>query len=91
MYIEPLTTSSKENEWDEHWTSLDTRRSAFSLLSVATRRFIFQPAVAFYAREFFPPAGTFIEAEGGTAESSARMARHNRNLDRPRFLGRSVE
>jgi ubiquinone/menaquinone biosynthesis C-methylase UbiE len=80
MDSEPLTTSTKEDEWDEHWTSLDTRRSTFSLLSVATRRFIFQPAVAYYAKEFFPPAGTFIEAGCGTAESSARMTRHNRNL-----------
>lgn len=50
----PLKSIAKENEWDAHWTSLDAKRSVFSLLSVATRRLIFQPAVAHYAKQFFP-------------------------------------
>lgn len=80
MNDEPLTRIEKDNEWDAHWTSLDTKRSVFSLLSVATRRFIFQPAVAFYANRFFSEAGNFVEMGCGTAESSARVTRNGRKL-----------
>ena len=80
MNDRPVTGKINENEWDAHWTSLDTKRSVFSLLSVATRRFIFQPSVAFYARRFFSETGVFVEAGCGTAESSARMGRNERKL-----------
>jgi SAM-dependent methyltransferase len=80
MNDEPLTRIEHENEWDAHWTSLDTKRSLFSLLSVATRRFIFQPAVAFYANRFFSETGILVEMGCGTAESSARVTRNGRKL-----------
>lgn len=80
MNDELSTRIASDSDWDAHWTSLDTKRSVFSLISVATRRFIFQPAVAFYARRFFSETGVFVEAGCGTAESSARMARHGRKL-----------
>ena len=80
MNNEPLTKIENENEWDAHWASLDSKRSIFSLLSVATRRFIFQPAVAFYAKRFFSESGVFVEAGCGTAESSARVTRNSRKL-----------
>lgn len=70
----------KAGAWDAHWRSLESRRSVFRALSVATRRFVFQPAVAFYARRFFAPTGVFLEAGCGTAESSATMERARRKL-----------
>jgi len=80
MKDHPLTTSPQEDEWDTHWKTLDEKRSVFSLLSVATRRLVFQPAVAFYARQFFRKTGVFVEMGCGTAESSATMARDGRKL-----------
>lgn len=80
MNNEPLTRNGKGNEWDAHWSSLHTRRSLFSLASVATRRLIFQPAVSFYSKRFFPETGVFVEMGCGTAESSARMIRQGRKL-----------
>jgi SAM-dependent methyltransferase len=68
------------NEWDTHWKALDAEGSLFSFVATATRRFIFQPAVAHYADRFFAKTGVFVEMGCGTAHSSARVARHDRKL-----------
>ncbi len=73
----PSTTAS---EWDEHWASLQAGRSVFSLMAKAVRRFIFQPAVAWYGARFFPQSGIFVEMGCGSAYSSARLPKYQRKL-----------
>jgi SAM-dependent methyltransferase len=80
MQREPSMNGAKSDEWDAHWGSLKSTRTIFSLLSVATRRFVFQPAVAFYADRFFCERGIFVEMGCGTAESSAKVDRRGRTL-----------
>jgi SAM-dependent methyltransferase len=65
--------------WDEHWQSL-AKRSWFGLGALATKRFIFQPAVAYYAHRFFPDSGVFVEMGCGTTESSVLISRAGRIL-----------
>jgi SAM-dependent methyltransferase len=72
--------SAIARDWDEHWSSLESGRAAFSLASKAMRKFIFQPAVAHYCDRFFPKSGIFIEMGCGTAYSSLRLPRHGRTL-----------
>jgi len=80
MNIKRVSDNQFSNEWDAHWKSLDAEGSVFSFVAVATRRFIFQPAVAHYADRFFAKTGTFVEMGCGTAHSSARVARYNRKF-----------
>lgn len=80
MDIKPASDNRYVNEWDTHWKALDTEGSLFSFVAAATRRFIFQPAVAHYADRFFAKTGVFVEMGCGTAHSSARVARHDRKL-----------
>jgi SAM-dependent methyltransferase len=74
----PLSASA--SEWDEHWESLHAGRFLFSLAAKTVRRFIFQPAVAWYAEHYFPESGRFVEMGCGTAYSSARLAKRKRTL-----------
>ena len=76
MSNESLTKIENESEWDTYWASLDSRRSMFSLLSVATRRVIFQPAVAFYAKRFFSESGVFVEAGCAVLSHGCVRAEH---------------
>ena len=73
-------SKAQRHEWDIHWTSLNERRSIFSSLSLAARKFIFQPAVAYYTQRYFRRFGVFLEAGCGTAESSGRIHRNGRTL-----------
>jgi SAM-dependent methyltransferase len=74
----PAQSSATAGEWDEHWHSLEHRRFLFSLGAKAVRRFIFQPAVAWYGARFFPESGKFVEMGCGSAYSSARLAKRRR-------------
>ncbi len=80
MLNQPSVKSTQASDWDTHWKSLDSDRRIFSFLSLATRRLIFEPTVAFYTRRFFPPKGIFVEMGCGTAESSAKVDRRERKL-----------
>jgi len=80
MLNQPSVKSTQASDWDTHWKSLDSERRIFSFLSLATRRLIFEPTVAFYTRRFFPPEGVFVEMGCGTAESSAAVDRRDRKL-----------
>lgn len=87
----PTQPSTTASEWDDHWASLQTGRSVFSLAAKAVRRYIFQPAVAWYGERFFPPTGTFIEMGCGTAYSSARLPKQQRTLVGLDFSARALE
>jgi SAM-dependent methyltransferase len=65
-------------QWDRHWQSGE--RKWFQWGMVATRRIVFQPAVAFYCDRFFPERGLFVEMGCGTAQSSALILRKGRKL-----------
>jgi SAM-dependent methyltransferase len=65
-------------QWDRHWQSGE--RKWFLWGMVATRRFVFQPAVAFYCDRFFSERGLFFEMGCGTAESSALIPRKLRKF-----------
>lgn len=76
----PAQSSATASEWDEHWDSLEQRRVLFSLGAKAVRRFIFQPAVAWYGARYFPESGRFVEMGCGSAHSSARLQKRKRTL-----------
>lgn len=73
-------SSATANDWDEHWHSLEAGRFLFSLAAKTVRRFIFQPAVAWYGARYFAERGTFVEMGCGSAYSSARLAKRKRTL-----------
>lgn len=75
-----IQASATASQWDEHWESLEARRFLFSLAAKTVRRFIFQPAVAWYGARFFPESGTFVEMGCGSAYSSARLAKRKRTF-----------
>lgn len=76
----PQQTSANASDWDQHWASLETGRFLFSLGAKIVRRFIFQPAVAWYGARYFPESGTFVEMGCGSAYSSARLTKHQRTF-----------
>jgi SAM-dependent methyltransferase len=78
--IPAVISAPESRHWDEHWQSLGRNRSLFGLLALATRRLIFQPAVAFYSERYFVQGGLFFEMGCGTAESSALVHRDGRKL-----------
>lgn len=80
MDKQPAQLSATATEWDEHWESLQAERFLFNLAAKAVRRFIFQPAVAWYGARFFPHSGAFVEMGCGTAYSSARLRKHKRTF-----------
>jgi len=75
-----VQTSATASDWDEHWESLETGRFLFSLAAKIVRRFIFQPAVAWYGARFFPESGIFVEMGCGSAYSSARLPKLKRTF-----------
>jgi SAM-dependent methyltransferase len=72
--------SATAREWDQHWESLQAERFFFSLAAKTVRRFIFQPAVAWYGARYFPQSGNFVEMGCGTAYSSARLPKAKRTF-----------
>lgn len=72
--------SARAGVWNEHWESLEDKRFLFSLAAKTVRRFIFQPAVAWYGTHYFAQSGMFVEMGCGTAYSSARLLKHKRTL-----------
>jgi SAM-dependent methyltransferase len=72
--------NTEVRRWDAHWTLLERRPTFFNILARITRRFLFQPAVAYYADRYFPDEGLFVEMGCGTAESSASIAKRQRTL-----------
>ena len=72
--------SATASEWDQHWESLEAERFLFSLGAKTVRRFIFQPAVAWYGARYFAESGNFVEMGCGTAYSSARLPKAKRTF-----------
>jgi SAM-dependent methyltransferase len=64
-----MTTRPPSAQWDGHWQPGQHKWFLWGM--VATRRIVFQPAVAFYCDHFFAERGLFFEMGCGTAESSA--------------------
>jgi SAM-dependent methyltransferase len=80
MEEQSAQSSATAGEWDEHWESLRTGRFLFSLAAKAVRRYLFQPAVAWYGARFFRESGVFVEMGCGSAHSSARLSKRKRTL-----------
>ncbi len=66
--------------WDKHWSRLKLKGPLFGVMASFVRRFIFQPAVRFYAQKYFSSQGVFVEMGCGVAESSATISSRGRLL-----------
>jgi SAM-dependent methyltransferase len=78
---DPTTTSLGERQtWDQHWSALASKRRWFGKLASVVRKQLLARAVHHYTDRFFATRGLFVEAGCGSAESSARLERHNRKF-----------
>jgi SAM-dependent methyltransferase len=71
--------TSQRRTWSRHWSHLDTRARARSLVLSGGRRIIAGSLAATVERHF-PAAGVFVHAGSGTAESDASIVCRERTL-----------
>ena len=62
-------------DWTEHWSGAKQQSLPQRFFSLY-RRTVFARTVAWFIERYFPPAGVFVEAGSGTAETSMRIAKH---------------
>jgi len=74
------TSATHSSRWDSHWNLQAGRFSLFGAAAFVVRRFVFQPAVAYYCDRFFAERGFYLEVGCGTAQSSALIPRKGRRL-----------
>jgi SAM-dependent methyltransferase len=68
----PTAQASAETAWTAHW-SPDNQRSMAQAFFSLYRKAVFARSVSYFIDRYFPPAGIFVEAGSGTAETSMRI------------------
>lgn len=67
-----VRSSPEFSDWTRHWGNENQELFSQKFFSFY-RKAVFARTVAWFIQEFFPPAGVFVEAGSGTAETSMRI------------------
>lgn len=72
--LRPAETKNKPefSDWTKHWDPSNQQLFSQRFFSFY-RKAVFARSVAWFIRRYFPPAGVFVEAGSGTAETSMRI------------------
>jgi SAM-dependent methyltransferase len=73
--LAPSEPNVEERAWLEHWSE-DNQESVQQRFFSFYRKAVFARTVRHFTSEWFPPAGTFLEAGSGTSETSMRVDTH---------------
>ena len=76
--LRPTTAESRPefHDWTRHWSG-DNQQSVAQRFFSFYRKAVFARTVAYFIGRYFPPAGVFVEAGSGTAETSMRIDKAN--------------
>jgi SAM-dependent methyltransferase len=76
--LRPAETRNKPefSDWTRHWDPSNQQLFSQKFFSFY-RKAVFARSVAWFIGRYFPPAGVFVEAGSGTAETSMRIDKKN--------------